>query len=109
MQNCPQPSIYPTLFVHHHFVSVFAAAPLCMIYQTRGNSLITFFGTGLPGGINYLCLYLMKNNYMNKLTEKKINSYLNNYVRAPGLIITSYILWKDSLNEEGIKNGSILQ
>ena len=89
----------------HHFVSVFAATPLCMIYQTRGISMMYFFGTGLPGGINYLCLYLMKNDHMNKLTEKKINSYLNNYVRAPGLIITSYILWKDSLNEEGIKMG----
>ena len=89
----------------HHFISVFGAMPLCFVYQTRGLSTMYFFGTGLPGGIDYFCLYLMKNNYMNKLTEKNINSYLNNYIRAPGLIITSYIMWKDSFNENGIEMG----
>ena len=38
----------------------------------------------------------MKNNYINRIKEKKINSLLNNYIRAPGLIITSYLLYKDS-------------
>ena len=82
----------------HHFVCVFGVAPIALYYQTKGLSLLYFFGTGLPGGIDYFFLYLMKNKYIDRIKEKKINSLLNNYIRAPGLIVTSYILYKDSFH-----------
>tara|TARA_Y100000813_G_C24151536_1_gene347411 strand:- start:115 stop:657 length:543 start_codon:yes stop_codon:yes gene_type:complete len=45
-----------------------------------------FFLTGVPGGINYLCLFLNRNGYILRITQKKINYYLNLWIRAPGCI-----------------------
>ena len=50
-----------------------------------------FFLTGLPGGLNYLNMFLTRNNFMRKLTQKKINSFLNLYVRCPGCVSHSVI------------------
>ena len=33
-----------------------------------------FFLTGLPGGINYINMFLTRNNIMNRLNQKRINS-----------------------------------
>jgi len=49
-----------------------------------------FFLTGLPGGIDYLLLFLNRNNLLiDKYTEKTINSYLNLWIRLPGCISQS--------------------
>ena len=45
-----------------------------------------FFLTGMPGGINYLLLFLNRNGYVARITQKKINYYLNLWIRAPGCI-----------------------
>jgi len=82
----------------HHGISVFLATPLCILYQTKGISMYYFFGTGLPGGIDYLLLSLVKQGKLGALNEKKINSYLNTFIRIPGLVLTSYLIWKDSIN-----------
>ena len=44
----------------HHGISVFLATPLCLLYQTKGISMYYFFGTGLPGGIDYFLLSVVK-------------------------------------------------
>jgi|TARA_B110000208_G_C11656639_1_gene390042 hypothetical protein len=41
---------------------------------------------GLPGGIDYLMLYLVKTNRMDKLTEKRWNRRLNMWIRCPGIV-----------------------
>lgn len=49
-----------------------------------------FFLTGLPGGIDYLLLFLNRNNLLiDKYIEKTINSYLNLWIRMPGCISQS--------------------
>lgn len=45
-----------------------------------------FFLTGLPGGINYINLFLTRNKFMKRLTQKKVNNALNLWIRAPGCI-----------------------
>ena len=52
----------------------------------------TFFLCGLPGGIDYLLLFLYKMKKIDKLTEKHINVYLNNWIRLPGIIYCSAIM-----------------
>ena len=42
---------------------------------------------GLPGGIDYLLLILVKIGKIKSIEEKRINTYLNNYIRAPGILI----------------------
>ena len=45
-----------------------------------------FFLTGLPGGINYINLFLTRNKFMKRFTQKKVNNALNLWMRAPGCI-----------------------
>jgi hypothetical protein len=84
------------LDIYHHMISCFLCTPLCYLYQTKGLSCYLFFCTGLPGGIDYLLLYMVKNKYIISLTEKRINSYLNTYIRMPGGVVTSYLVFKDA-------------
>jgi hypothetical protein len=71
----------------HHILMVCLALPLSL-YIPCGSLLgySLFFLTGLPGGIDYLLLFMTRNNYLNAITEKKINNYLNLWIRAPGCI-----------------------
>lgn len=96
--------VYHTIFftlspieVYHHLLSVFFCAPMCLINPTKALSCYYFFCTGLPGGIDYVLLSLVKNKRMYSLKEKYINMYLNTYIRIPGGIIASYLLFKDSI------------
>ena len=45
-----------------------------------------FFTTGLPGGIDYACLFAVRNGWMGRLTEKRINEVLNVWIRSPGCV-----------------------
>ena len=48
-----------------------------------------FFLTGMPGGINYLLLFLNRNGHLSKMTQKMCNYYINIWIRAPGCIAHS--------------------
>ena len=51
-----------------------------------------FFLCGLPGGIDYFLLFLYKMKKIDKMTEKHINVYLNNWIRLPGVIYCSALM-----------------
>jgi len=51
-----------------------------------------FFLCGLPGGIDYLLLFLYKMKKIDKMTEKHINVYLNNWIRLPGIIYSASLM-----------------
>tara|TARA_R110000851_G_scaffold207858_1_gene360216 strand:- start:205 stop:855 length:651 start_codon:yes stop_codon:yes gene_type:complete len=55
-------------------------------------SYFLFFVCGLPGMIDYSLLSIG----FNRKKEKKINTYLNNYIRAPGIIFGMGLMWKDT-------------
>jgi hypothetical protein len=76
----------------HHIIMIFIALPLGIYVRCGyliGHSL--FFLTGLPGGINYLLLFLQRNNLIDRKTQKYYNYSLNLYIRQPGTIATSVI------------------
>merc|ERR1711935_356126 len=50
-----------------------------------------FFLCGLPGLIDYIMLFLVRNKYINKMTEKKYNKLINLWLRAPGCIAHSVL------------------
>jgi hypothetical protein len=69
----------------HHILNVFISLPIALIYPSGsliGHSM--FFMSGLPGGLDYLLLFLERNAIINRSTEKRINTYLNVWIRAPG-------------------------
>lgn len=69
----------------HHGLMIGVAIPLGLAvpaYTFMGFSL--FFTTGLPGGIDYALLFAVRNGYLEKNTEKSINTFLNVWIRSPG-------------------------
>lgn len=71
----------------HHILMIGLALPVPLFYEAHtliGYSL--FFTTGLPGGIDYLLLFGVRNGWIHRYTEKKINAWLNIWIRSPGCI-----------------------
>eukprot|EP01130_Rhizamoeba_saxonica_P013257 TRINITY_DN5638_c0_g1_i3.p1 TRINITY_DN5638_c0_g1~~TRINITY_DN5638_c0_g1_i3.p1 ORF type:complete len:134 (+),score=15.66 TRINITY_DN5638_c0_g1_i3:114-515(+) len=52
-----------------------------------------FFSSGLPGGLDYLMLVLVKLGFMESIQEKKINSIIQSWIRAPGCLFHSLFTW----------------
>lgn len=76
----------------HHLISS-SLVPFIAINNTfkKLGCLCNFIMCGLPGFIDYLLLTLVKYNKIEKLTEKRINTYLNMIIRYPFMIICFYI------------------
>jgi hypothetical protein len=52
-----------------------------------------FFISGLPGGVDYFLLGLMKLGLFSKLREKRWNANLNTWCRAPGIILAAALMY----------------
>ena len=77
--------------VHHAaFVLPLGAMQLTMQWGPICN-LLMFFITGLPGGLDYALLVLVKQGKMARLEEKKLNSKIMVWLRMPGLLFFSSI------------------
>jgi hypothetical protein len=71
----------------HHGLMIGVALPIggCLPAGTLlGYSL--FFTTGLPGMIDYFILFLVRNEWANKDVEKRVNAWLNVWIRSPGCV-----------------------
>lgn len=77
-------------YIHHFASSFIGGGPAILFYYNKLLNACNFFICGLPGLIDYACLTAVKHNKMNRLTEKKINSFLNIYLRQPGML---YVLF----------------
>lgn len=75
----------------HHIISVFFVGVISSVFPF-GYCLgaVTFFICGLPGGLDYLLLALVKTNHVSSLTEKRLNRWLHQCIRAPGILLTTY-------------------
>jgi len=73
----------------HHLLMIGMTLPL-IEYVPQSNIILHcfFFINGLPGCIDYLLLFLNRNNIVSVYFEKKINNYLNLWIRCPGCIMT---------------------
>jgi hypothetical protein len=99
----------------HHILMIGIALPLTeFIPQSNIIGHCLFFTTGLPGMIDYFLLFLVRNNIINKQTEKKINSNLNLWVRCPGCImnvtlsISSMLLYYNMMSINQLVFGNII-
>lgn len=71
----------------HHILMIVVALPLAGVIN--GGTLLNhslFFLCGLPGLLDYILLFLVRNNYIDRMVEKKYNKYINLWLRAPGCI-----------------------
>lgn len=89
-------------WLHH----ILMGAALLVAHQFNSGRLINyslFFTTGLPGMIDYFLLFLVKNNKLESIVEKRINNYINLWLRSPGCIshavltLLVYNMYKETL------------
>ena len=76
----------------HHGLMIGVAIPLSVLWETHtflGMSL--FFTTGLPGGIDYTMLAFVRNGYMDRRVEKRVNAFLNVWIRSPGCVAVAVL------------------
>lgn len=76
----------------HHILMIAIVVPVG-IFMNSGSLLGCglFFLSGLPGGIDYLLLFLVRNKIIDRMLEKYINTYLNIWIRCPGCIFHATI------------------
>jgi hypothetical protein len=75
----------------HHLVSCLFCGFISQIFVNgKMTQYALFFLCGLPGGIDYYLLTLNKYGIINKITEKKINVYLNMCIRLPGILFGTF-------------------
>ena len=81
----------------HHLISCLFVGLVSLVFLK--SPLINykmFFLCGLPGGIDYYLLALGKYGVVDRMTEKRINLYLNMWIRMPGILygcFTAYICY----------------
>merc|ERR1711935_516630 len=51
-----------------------------------------FFISGMPGGIDYFLLGLLKLGLISPLCEKRVNSSLNVWLRVPGILLSTMLM-----------------
>ena len=75
----------------HHIPTLLGQCSIPLL--TNFNGLIishtVFYLCGLPGAIDYLLLFLVRNYYIQKMKEKNINTYIKLWLRCPGTIINA--------------------
>lgn len=78
----------------HHILMIGFAIPLTFVQPP---SLITnaihVFMMGIPGAIDYFMLSMVKLKIINSSIEKKINSFMNVWIRAPGIFYVTIIMY----------------
>lgn len=72
----------------HHIIMIICFNLSILNVQGSYPGSFLFFMNGLPGFIDYNMLIFSKYNLISKITEKNINTYLNVYIRSPGIIFT---------------------
>lgn len=73
--------------VHHLTFVLFGTITHYLVNWGYIAALYHFFICGLPGGIDYLVLGLVKAGKVGKRTRIRLAVELNNWVRAPGIIL----------------------
>ena len=70
-------------YFHHGLFIGGGCIPAFLFFNSNLVRLASFAGCGLTGCVEYFTLALVKHNKLKSLTQKKISSYMYNYVRYP--------------------------
>lgn len=77
----------------HHIVMMTILSLTFICPNPAMTNYAIFIVNGLPGGIDYFLLILVKEGIIDRLLEKRINSKLNIWLRGPGILIGAYIIF----------------
>lgn len=83
----------------HHFVNTFLVAVIGVALPIGKMISLSNLGMcGLPGGIDYALLILVKRKLIEPITEKRVNRYLNLLIRFPIQMFLAYIVISSHFN-----------
>jgi len=72
-------------WIHHTISAGFVPIAVITLYTNqKAVNCSNFFMIGLPGCCDYFLLFLTKYGIINKITEKRLNCFLNLSLRLPG-------------------------
>mmetsp|Transcript_3930 Transcript_3930/g.8969 ORF Transcript_3930/g.8969 Transcript_3930/m.8969 type:complete len:159 (+) Transcript_3930:2-478(+) len=75
----------------HHGVSVGIVGSMAYLFRWgRVCDGMNTFVCGVPGGLDYVLLSLVKWGWMEKITEKRLNMWLQTLIRWPGIFLMLY-------------------
>lgn len=78
----------------HHIVMIVIMLPLAV--GLNAGPLLghgAFFASGLPGGLDYLMLVMVKWGWIKSIDEKRLNSLIQTWIRAPGCLYHALFVW----------------
>lgn len=85
--------------IYHHALFVPALGLYGGFFVKWGpiRNCVAFFISGLPGGIDYVILVLVKRGYVSKFMQKRVSAKINLMCRGPGVGVllpaTCYLSW----------------
>ena len=83
----------------HHLVFAGIICPMGLFLESGPvANAIAFFICGLPGGLDYIMLALVKHNWMSRLREKVWNARINVWLRSTGLAFCATTLYIASVS-----------
>ena len=80
-------------FHHLLFIPALGFPGQLLLWGSVEPSAATFI-SGLPGGISYFMLGLLKTGHLEAMVEKRITANLNCWIRVPGILIHSFIVYQ---------------
>ena len=80
-------------WVHHLLFGGVISGVGMTYYSGPLQNLVAMFICGLPGGVDYLLLVLVKYGYVPKLKEKSYNARINVWLRSPGLMLCAAFMY----------------
>ena len=95
-------------FHHLVFIPTLGFAGQVFTWGALGN-FQAFFISGLPGGLDYLLLALVKDGRFDKMREKQWSANLNVWCRCPGILATTVLCYQSLLygNHAGVPTYAI--
>jgi len=86
----------------HHGLMIGVALPIGAMLN--GGTLLgysLFFTTGLPGGIDYVLLFLTRNRCVSRRFEKRVNADINVWIRSPGCVsLAAFVCVSNAYNPQ---------
>jgi len=86
-------------YFHHLLFIPFLGFPGQILQWGAMEPAGAWFISGAPGGLSYLMLGLLKLGYMDAMTEKRFSANLNVWLRVPGILLTSFVVYQAILYE----------
>lgn len=82
-------------YMHHILMFPFAGLAGLIALRKPGFNFAIFALTGMPGGIDFVLLTLVKLGYIDKYTEKRLNIYIQTWFRMPLLVFNCGIFYAE--------------